>query len=375
MAITKMANKSTKGHTALKNCLAYVLKKEKIEDNFVGITGPFLEDEINVENVYKSFIDEKVLWGKDEKRMYYHSIISFHPEEKITPQEALEFGLEFANKWFDGFQTLVTVHEDRDHTHIHFISNSVSFLDGKKYKMSKKDLQRMKDLTNEMCLERGLSIAKKGKHFDGTDITNGEIISWNKNEYYMLQNKSSDSVLLECYVAIIVALKNSFDKESFISNMRELEWTVNWKDSRKNIVFINKNGKKIRDSKLTKTLNVKISKGEILNELERNNRKRQEYSRNEDQMGEEIGEEYSSELYKYRSELDEYQREFKFYYEKCEECIREGRIDNRTAEENNESAEGRIKNFEAGKRDKMSRTRRIKKEAKKSNVRDSEIDR
>lgn len=374
MAINKTINKQAKSHSAMRSCIKYVLKDNKIKDGLVYMTGPAPE-QINCENVYKAFLEEKKFWDKDSGRMYNHNIISFHKNEVITPEQALEFAKEFVEIFFPNHQTLITIHQDRDNVHIHLVTNTVSYIDGMKLHNSRADLKRMKEVTNQMCLDRGLTVAQKGKHFDGTDITDGEIISWNKNEYYMLQNKSNDSVLLECYVAILVALKNSFDKESFIFNMSELEWTVNWKDSRKNIVFINKDGKKIRDSKLTKTLNVKISKGEIINELERNNRKRQEYSRNEDQMGEEIGEEYSSELYKYKAELDEYQREFKSYYERCEECIREGRNNNRTTEENNESTEGRIKNNEAGKRDKMSRTRRIKKEAKKSNVRDSEIDR
>lgn len=375
MAVNKMVNSSTKSHRALKNCLNYVLKEQKVEDNLVAITGPFMKEKITADNIYQSFIDEKVLWGKDEKRMYYHSIISFHPEEKITPQEALEFGLEFANKWFDGFQTLVTVHQDRDHTHIHFISNSVSFLDGKKYKMSKKDLQRMKDLTNEMCLERGLSIAKKGKHFDGTNIEEGEIISWKKDKYYLLQNKAKDSILFECYVAVLVALEKSCTREDFINNMSQLGYGVNWKDTRKNIVFINENGKRIRNSKISTTFNVDLSKGGILNELEKNKGKQQKYSGSKQQYGKEIASEYTRKLYEYEQELNEYERELESYYTRCEEDIREGRIDNRTTEDINRTIDEGIERFEAEKRNKLQRTRRTKKNTRKNNVRESEIDR
>ena len=37
--------------------------------------------------------------------MYSHNVISWHKDEKITPEQALEFGIEFAEKWFDTFDT------------------------------------------------------------------------------------------------------------------------------------------------------------------------------------------------------------------------------------------------------------------------------
>ena len=39
----------------------------------------------------------------------------------------------------------------------------------------------MKQLTNQMCRERGLTVAEKGKHFDGSQIEKGEVIAWSKD--------------------------------------------------------------------------------------------------------------------------------------------------------------------------------------------------
>ena len=58
----------------------------------------------------------------------------------------------------------------RNHVHIHLVTNSVSYEDGKKLHQTKKDLQKAKDYVNDMCRQRGLTIAEKGKHFDGSDI-------------------------------------------------------------------------------------------------------------------------------------------------------------------------------------------------------------
>ena len=86
------------------------------------------------------FLQEKRIWHKDKGRMCSHSIISWHKDEKITQEEAFAFGQEFAEKWFARFQTVIAVHQDRDHIHCHLVANSVSYEEGRKYHTSKKDL-------------------------------------------------------------------------------------------------------------------------------------------------------------------------------------------------------------------------------------------
>lgn len=190
----------------------------------------------------------------------------------ITPEQAFEFGKEFAQGWFDGFQTLVAVHQDKDHVHIHLVTNSVSYEDGRKLHQTKKDLQKAKDYVNDMCRQRGLTIAEKGKHFDGSDIEQGEVTSWDKNTYNMLKDDSKKSFLIDCLAAFLNAMSQAFDVESFIRAMKENGWDVLWKDSRKNVTFVDADGNKVRDSKLSKTFNVEISKEAIIDECNRKNK-------------------------------------------------------------------------------------------------------
>ena len=72
------------------------------------------------------------MWDKDSGSMYAHNIIAWHKDEQITAEQAFEFGKQFAEKWFSGFQTLVAVHKDKDHIHCHLVTNSVSYEDGRK---------------------------------------------------------------------------------------------------------------------------------------------------------------------------------------------------------------------------------------------------
>ncbi len=270
MAINKTINKSAKSHGALRNCIEYVLKEQKITDGLVYMTGP-APDEINWDSVYQAFLEEKRLWNKDSGRMYNHNIISFHKDEAITPQQAFDFGKEFAEKWFPGYQTLISVHQDRDHVHIHLVTNTVSYIDGRKLHNSRADLQKMKDFTNEMCMDRGLSIAEKGRHFDGTEIDPGETIAWSKDKYHLIANDKKKSYVVDCAVAVMEAKENCPSREDFIRGMEERGWHTSWTDNRKHITFENGNGEKVRDSNLSKSFSIDISKEVLLHEFERQN--------------------------------------------------------------------------------------------------------
>ena len=270
MAINKTINKRTNTHGAMRNCIEYVLRQDKTGELLTYVTGPYCHDEINYDLVYRTFLEEKKMWDKDSGRMYAHNIISWHKDEQITPEQALEFGKEFAENWFSGFQTLVAVHKDKEHIHCHLVTNSVSYEDGRKLHNTKKDLERMKQLTNQMCRERGLTVAEKGKHFDGSQIEKGEVIAWSKDKYNLFRQQVKDSFVADCAMAVLKALENCISKEKFIEKMKQFGWNVNWTEKRKHIIFQNQDGKKVRDSNLSKTFYLDISKEGLENEFNRN---------------------------------------------------------------------------------------------------------
>ena len=270
MAINKTINKRTNTHGAMRNCIEYVLRQDKTSEQLTYVTGPYCHDEINYDLVYRAFLEEKKVWDKDSGRMYAHNIISWHKDEQITLEQAFEFGKEFAEKWFQGFQTLVAVHKDKDHIHCHLVTNSVSYEDGRKLHNTKKDLERMKQLTNQMCRERGLTVVEKGKHFDGSQIEKGEVIAWSKDKYNLFRQQVKDSFVADCAMAVLKALENCISKEKFIEKMKQFGWRVNWTEKRKHITFQNQDGKKVRDSNLSKTFHLDISKEALEHEFNGN---------------------------------------------------------------------------------------------------------
>ena len=288
MAVNKTINKRTNTHGAMRNCIEYVLRQDKTSEQLTYMTGPYCHDAINYDLVYQTFLEEKKLWNKDSGRMYAHNIISWHKDEQIIPEQAFEFGKEFAENWFSGFQTLVAVHKDKDHIHCHLVTNSVSYEDGRKLHNTRKDLERMKQLTNQMCRERGLTVAEKGKHFDGSQIEKGEVIAWSKDKYNLFRQQVKDSFVADCAMAVLKALENCISKEKFIEKMKQFGWNVNWTEKRKHITFQNQEGKKVRDSNLFKTFHLDISKEGLENEFDRNRKKSRDIEIRESRAAEEF---------------------------------------------------------------------------------------
>ena len=288
MAVNKTINKRTNTHGAMRNCIEYVLRQDKTSELLTYVTGSYCHNEINYDLVYRTFLEEKKMWNKDTGRMYAHNIISWHKDEQITPEQAFEFGKEFAENWFSGFQTLVAVHKDKDHVHCHLVTNSVSYEDGRKLHNTRKDLERMKQLTNQMCRERGLTVAEKGKHFDGSQIEKGEVIAWSKDKYNLFRQQVKDSFVADCAMAVLKALENCISKEKFIEKMKQFGWNVNWTEKRKHITFQNQEGKKVRDSNLVKTFHLDISKEGLENEFNGNRKKARDSANRDSRSDEEL---------------------------------------------------------------------------------------
>ncbi len=72
---------------------------------------------------------------------------------EITPEKAHEIGIELANKlWGDRFEVIVATHTDKKHIHSHFVINSISFVDGKRYYDNKKTYYEFQKTSDQLCL-------------------------------------------------------------------------------------------------------------------------------------------------------------------------------------------------------------------------------
>lgn len=109
----------------------------------------------------QQMIMTKQQFNKSDKYIAWHGYQSFKPDE-VTPELCHEIGVRLAKQmWGDRFQVIVSTHLDKEHLHNHFCFNSVSFLDGKKYNYSKTEMQRLRNVSDELCKEYGLSVIKR----------------------------------------------------------------------------------------------------------------------------------------------------------------------------------------------------------------------
>ena len=141
---------------SLKDVIDYAVESEKTEMQYFvsGIN-------CNPEFARDQMTETKKLFHKQDGIIAFHGYQSFKLGE-ITHELAHEIGKELAEKlWGDRHEVIVATHLDRGHIHNHFVVNSVSMVDGKKFNACKQSYALMRKVSDELCIKYGLSIVEK----------------------------------------------------------------------------------------------------------------------------------------------------------------------------------------------------------------------
>lgn len=104
----------------------------------------------------------KKRFRKEDGTIAYHGYQSFRKGE-VTPEQAHRIGIRLAEElWGERYQVLVATHVDKaSHIHSHFVINTVSFVDGRKFYRSNEDYTRMREVSDRLCREYGLSVVRR----------------------------------------------------------------------------------------------------------------------------------------------------------------------------------------------------------------------
>lgn len=113
------------------------------------------------DTILEEMLQTKKIFEKEDGILAYHAFQSFK-EGETTPEIAHEIGVKLAQElWGDRFQVVVTTHLNTHCLHNHFVINSVSFVDGKKYYDNDTTYALMRQISDNLCREYGLSVLEE----------------------------------------------------------------------------------------------------------------------------------------------------------------------------------------------------------------------
>lgn len=94
----------------------------------------------------------KKSFGKEDfgRRQLRHIIVSLQPEWEVPSKIALAIANDIAAFYSDRYQIIFGIHQDTEHIHIHFVQNTVSYLDGKMFSGAFKELDSFKAYVKEV---------------------------------------------------------------------------------------------------------------------------------------------------------------------------------------------------------------------------------
>lgn len=144
MCIIKMVNDPYKNYSSIFNLVNYVLT-DKRTGQLVNYYGGF---NVNILRADEQMVLVKEYYHKTDSRKMRHFVVSF--EEDVSPYDAYVLGLQIAAYYAGRYQIVFGVHEDTDNVHIHFVFNTVSFVDGLKYSGERSDISALKAYANRV---------------------------------------------------------------------------------------------------------------------------------------------------------------------------------------------------------------------------------
>lgn len=153
MAVTKI--KAIRG--TLSKAIAYILNPEKTDEKLlVSSYGCASETAAREFEWTRKIAEQK---GMNPVRIIARHVIQSFEIGEVTPELAHEIGKQFANEILGGkYEYVLTTHIDKDHVHNHLIFNAVDFVDYHAYKSYKRIYYDMREVSDRLCKENGLSV-------------------------------------------------------------------------------------------------------------------------------------------------------------------------------------------------------------------------
>ena len=141
----------------MSKAIAYILNPEKTDEKLlVSSYGCASETAAREFEWTRKIAEQK---GMNPVRIIARHVIQSFEIGEVTPELAHEIGKQFADEILEGkYEYVLTTHIDKDHVHNHLIFNAVDFVDYHAYKSYKRIYYDMREVSDRLCKENGLSV-------------------------------------------------------------------------------------------------------------------------------------------------------------------------------------------------------------------------
>ena len=141
----------------MSKAIAYILNPEKTDEKLlVSSYGCASETAAREFEWTRKIAEQK---GMNPVRIIARHVIQSFEIGEVTPELAHEIGKQFADELLGGkYEYVLTTHIDKDHVHNHLIFNAVDFVDYHAYKSYKRIYYDMREVSDRLCKENGLSV-------------------------------------------------------------------------------------------------------------------------------------------------------------------------------------------------------------------------
>ena len=152
-----------------------------------------------IDTAYKEMMITKKRYSKTDGIIAFHGFQSFK-EGEVSPDIAHEIGVKLAEElWGDRFEVIISTHLNTNHIHNHFVINSVSFKDGKRYYDKRSTYAEIRHVSDSLCEEYGLSVLEEKPCKSGINYANYLKQEDSKSTYHSTSKEDVDRAIAQAY--------------------------------------------------------------------------------------------------------------------------------------------------------------------------------
>lgn len=210
--------------STVNRAVGYIVQEKKTRDG--ELVDNCLNSEVTAE-LWKQIRENR---NSDNGVLAYHVTMSFDPQKKVTPEEALKVATEYADNNFNskGFDSVVSTHVDTEIVHSHIVFNSVSSQTGKKFVDDFKTLYQLRSSCLDICRANGIDEHYGNEKNKGLDVSYEKTSAYRKWRDKVFNNRAA----IRKAINETITISKSFD--DFLEKMNQLGYEVKYKSPKGN---------------------------------------------------------------------------------------------------------------------------------------------